>query len=250
MATSNGSACPGRRNPGAGLTAVVPGLVCCVPRLTLLFVLFLVLACDDVRLATPAVSGPTRFRPARPVEIQFCSLVGPSESTAYVIDWGDAGGGETTAFCSVAEACAVSHTYSDSGDYEIRALAWDGKHSSGWSSGYPVEVRPFGPAVPRRPAGRDSVAAGDTARYITYCRHPLGEPVSYQFDWGDSLGGYGPFVSPDSVFSAPHSWGLPGAFAVRARSRDTTGAESAWSDAIEVIVTGGLPRRALYTRPR
>jgi hypothetical protein len=204
-----------------------------------LSLLVLLAACDQARLATPIVSGPTRFRPARPVTFEFRSIAGQFESTAYVLDWGDGTAHETTASRRVGEACPAAHIFADSGDYEVRALAWDGERESEWSSGYGVTVRSFRPGTPQRPAGPDTVAVSDTARFVSLCFHPLSERVAYQFDWGDTLGEYGPFVEPGSHYGANHAFGRPGEFAVRARARDSTGAESDWSDGTSVVVVPG-----------
>lgn len=196
-------------------------------------------ACDEARLATPIVGGPTRFRPGRPVAFEFRSVIGPLESTAYVIEWGDGTVQETTASCLIGVACAVTHTFADSGDYGVRALAWDGGRVSDWSSSYGVTVRSFRPGIPQRPTGPDTVTAGDTVRFVSLGFHPLTERVAYQFDWGDTLGEYGPFVLPGTHHGADHAFGRAGEFAVRARARDSTGAESDWSESAPVVVLPG-----------
>jgi hypothetical protein len=171
------------------------------------------------------------------MEIQSLSL--PHDSAAYIVDWGDATVHDTSDFCGYMTEAEFRHTYADSGDYAIRARAWDGVETSNWSADYEVTARPFLPGRPRTPIGRDTVPVGDTARYATMCYHPLLEPVAYQFDWGDSLGEYGELVYQGELFGTNHVWLAPGDLSVRVRARDTTGAESGWSDAVPVAVIPG-----------
>ena len=86
---------------------------------------------------------------------------------------------------------------------------------------------------PSTPTGSTAPCPGDTATYQTGgATSSFGDPVEYQFDWGDGNStGWG-------ASSRSHTWSAGGPFCVQARARCTihTGVVSNWSPCLSVTV--------------
>ncbi len=67
---------------------------------------------------------------------------------------------------------------------------------------------------------------------------PDGDEISYCFDWGD--GNFSQWITShigtEFFVSASHSWKERGTYEVRVKARDEYGAESEWSDSLEVTM--------------
>jgi hypothetical protein len=101
-----------------------------------------------------------------------------------------------------------------------------------------VRIRDYGPFVPNRPVGPDTVAVLDTTRFISAAGHPLREKVALQFDWGDTLGEWSGLVAPETIVKMRHAYVRTGVFGVRARAKDSLEHTSEWSSAETVTVIG------------
>ncbi len=159
------------------------------------------------------------------------------DSLYYLVDWGDGSPPVWAGPAASAADCDIFHVYSDTGDFGVVAKAKDSTRESGWSDTFYVLVIDYTPSAPTRPAGPDSVKVGDTATYHTAAGDPLSRRVSIQFDWGDTLGDWGPFIAPNEPYFAPHAFSRAGTMLVRARARDSLEHFSNWSDAETVRVT-------------
>jgi hypothetical protein len=106
------------------------------------------------------------------------------------------------------------------------------------------------PDPPAAPAGHSFAYAGVACSFRTSTSDPDGDPVWYQWDWGDEIGPWiGPYASGELV-SAAHTWEAPGDRQVRVRSVDdpdgdgdpADGLESAWSSpaAVDVRILGDV----------
>jgi hypothetical protein len=120
--------------------------------------------------------------------------------------------------------------------YFARVKARDAEFESGWSDSFPVNVGEYGPFIPHRPAGRESVEVGDMASYTTAAGHPLNKDVGFQFDWGDTIGNWGEYVKAGENYTAAHVFARPGLVLVRARARDTLNHLTDWSKPESVVV--------------
>jgi len=130
----------------------------------------------------------------------------------------------------------VYHVYGDTGTFVVLAKAKDETHETPWSDTSFVRIGEYGPFVPHRPAGPETVTVGDSANYVTTTGHPLGRKVSFQFDWGDTLGDWSEYVRPNVFFSVRHSFPHAGTMLVRARARDTLAYVTDWSKPETVLV--------------
>jgi len=74
---------------------------------------------------------------------------------------------------------------------------------------------------------------------------PDGDEMFLKWDWGDGniTGWLGPYPSGQTV-SASHAWTHAGVYAIRAKLKDTYGAESNWSDPHIITITDNNPPAA------
>jgi hypothetical protein len=184
----------------------------------------------------PSLFVPTMAQRGDTIRGWVSSYDKDADSLYFFIDWGD--GTESVWLGPVASATdyEVFHAYSDTGVFGVLAKAKDAAHETGWSDTSFVHVGEYGPFVPHRPAGPDTVSVGDSATYFTMAGHPLNKRIAFQFDWGDTLGEWSEYENPSLLFGARHAFSHVGTMAVRARARDTLGHISDWSKPESVLV--------------
>jgi hypothetical protein len=96
----------------------------------------------------------------------------------------------------------------------------------------PLQDEP--PLKPEIPSGPNSGKINQEQSYSTSATDPEGDDIHYCFSWGDgSVEWVGPYVSGELV-SLSHSWSEEGEFEIKVKAKDVTGAESEWSDPINV----------------
>lgn len=152
---------------------------------------------------------------------------GSSEGHAleYRFDWGDG------SFSDWGNGTAVSHSWTTSGTFYVRAQARCTVHTSAesaWSSslGVAIEVDEIVYA-PQTPAGEVSVAMGASHGYTTGNGiSSQGHEVEYRFDWAD-----GTMSDWADLILVQHAWDTAGTYEVRAQARcaDHPDIESPWS---------------------
>jgi hypothetical protein len=93
------------------------------------------------------------------------------------------------------------------------------------------------PEKPAKPTGEKNGDAGTVYTYSTQTTDINDDEVYYMWDWGDgNLSDWiGPFASGDAA-TAEKSWAVKGSYAVKVKAKDGSGAESAWSDPLDVTM--------------
>lgn len=93
------------------------------------------------------------------------------------------------------------------------------------------------PNKPQTPSGPASGKPGSLYLYRTSTIDPDEDMVYYLWDWGDGTQSewLGPFASGTQA-STQKSWNEKGDYSVKVKSKDTYGAESAWSDPLSVTM--------------
>lgn len=91
------------------------------------------------------------------------------------------------------------------------------------------------PNVPATPTGPSSGKINEEQIYSSSTVDPDGDRLYYFFDWGDGndSGWLGPFDSGDTC-EATYSWGNQGNYEIKLKAKDIYGAESKWSDPLEI----------------
>jgi len=91
------------------------------------------------------------------------------------------------------------------------------------------------PNKPEKPQGETHGSPGEEYEYKTKATDPNGDKVYYKWDWGDGTMSdwLGPFESGEEV-SEEHTWNEKGNYPVRVKTKDEYGAESDWSNPLDV----------------
>ena len=94
--------------------------------------------------------------------------------------------------------------------------------------------------------GQTSGEPGISYTYTFTSSEPDGEDVSFYIDWGDgSITDWTGYISPGNPYSDSHIWNTRDTYQIKAKSKDTIGAESEWAT-LEIQI----PRnRVLFTNP-
>ena len=164
----------------------------------------------------------------------------------YQFDWGD---GSFSAWIAATVDPVTSTTqataqkiWTTSGTYTVRARARCSIHQAlvtGWSSGLLVVVEFI--STPVVPTGSMNGTVGDGYLYTTGgSSSDRGDPVQFQFDWGD---GTTSEWLPIGTTSVGNAWTNPGTYAVRAHARCGihTNVISDWSPVLTVTIKPGSP---------
>jgi hypothetical protein len=184
----------------------------------------------------PSLEGPAIAERGDSVRVTAYSFDRESDSLSYLLAWGDGTESGWSGPIASGVECVMWHAYEDTGTYGVTAKCRDAGHETDWSDTLFVRVGEYGPYVPHRPSGPDTVPVGDSAAFVTAAGHPLQRRVAFQFDWGDTLGDWSGLVRAGEFFSAHHAFTRGGVMAVRARARDTLEHVSDWSKPETVVV--------------
>lgn len=97
-----------------------------------------------------------------------------------------------------------------------------------------------GNTAPSIPAisGSQTVASGASVIYTFVSTDTQSDNISYQIDWGNEISEWSDFQASGTNYNAAHIWPILGNYTVRARTRDTNGAVSPWTDVFDVAVVG------------
>jgi hypothetical protein len=93
------------------------------------------------------------------------------------------------------------------------------------------------PNKPNKPTGEIKGKVGQTYEYTTSTTDPDDDQVWYNWSWGDGAysGWLGPFDS-ETQATAEKSWTVKGDYSIKVKAKDTSGAESAWSDPLPITM--------------
>ena len=161
------------------------------------------------------------------------------DSVAARFDWGDSTMSEWSGWSTSGRAITLTHAWSDTGTYEVRAQGRDQRLvESDWSSGLAVRValhRP--PDTPAAPSGPDTGIQDSSCTFATAASHPDGFSVAIRFAWGDGdTSDWSAFVASEESVRMNHTWSVPGTWAVTAQAKDTGNALSQWSPPHDITI--------------
>lgn len=155
----------------------------------------------------------------------------------FIFDWGDSTTSET-GFVSSDKSISVSHIWSDTGIYWVKAKAIDSKGAAAsWSKPLIVTIKQKSkPSTPTAPTGPASGSIEASYRFSVSAMSPDRNQVKFIFDWGDSTTSETGFVNSGRIASASHEWSDTGVYWVKSRAIDSTGASSSWSKPLIVTI--------------
>ena len=150
------------------------------------------------------------------------------------INWIEKGSGAKTKFCirSSRDKTPTSPT----GDEYV--YFYSANNADSFKPKLTVEYN-CPPNTPTKPSGPTSGYIETSYTYQTMAIDPDLDQVWYWFDWGDGAnsGWIGPYMS-GATGSSSHSWSSTGTYSVKSKAKDVpNGAESGWSDALEVTIS-------------
>lgn len=100
----------------------------------------------------------------------------------------------------------------------------------------PVSNTP--PSQPSKPVGPTFAEAGTMYSYSAAAVDPDGDLVRLRFDWGDeTLSEWSALVASNSSVSLSHAWDNVSTYPVRVIAQDASGANSSWSEALNVTIS-------------
>jgi outer membrane protein assembly factor BamB len=185
----------------------------------------------------PEVSGRPAVRPGDSIVLSAVSTDQDNNLISYLFSWGDESGEVWSTDYPSGTAVSSGHVYPESGAYEVSAKARDNKGAeSDWSEAQTLRVGVFPPGKPFRPKGPTACERGGSYAWTAHATSPYGESLFIQFDWGDTVGDWSGPVKSESVCIGLHSYEASGSYSIRARSRDSIGLLSGWSDSLAVTV--------------
>ena len=191
---------------------------------------------ENIPPTAPIISGPEGGAVEEFYEYNFVSTDENLDDVYYFIDWGDGNIEEWVGPYASGEEATISHKWSEIGDYEIQAKTRDeSENESRWSDPFDIIIS----NPPDKPTinGPTSGNIGDIYTYFATTTDPDGEQVYYMFDWGDGLNTSwrGPYSSGETG-QAKHAWTEKGSYSISVKAKDVNGAESEWSDPLEVTI--------------
>ena len=184
----------------------------------------------------PIISGPEGGAVGEYINYIFVTTDPNFDNLYFFIDWGDGNIDEWIGPYASGEEAIISHKWSEIGEYEIRARARDESfYESKWSELFNIVIS----NPPEKPTinGPISGKIGDVYTYFATTADPDGDQIYYMFDWGDGFNTSwkGPYDSGETG-DAKHAWTMQGTYSVSVKAKDVYGAESVWSDLLEVII--------------
>jgi len=162
------------------------------------------------------------------------------DSVAIRFDWGD-GNSNWSGFVASGESVRLSHSWADTGAYNVKAQAKDQYGAvSDWSDPRAIMIVSSGNMPPGNPVAPSGPASGlvDTVyTFSTWAIDPELDSLAVRFDCGDGdTSDWSGSVPSGTAVSLSHAWTTPGVYHVRAQARDEGGAMSGWSEAHEIAI--------------
>ncbi len=92
------------------------------------------------------------------------------------------------------------------------------------------------PDVPATPTGPTHGLPATPYTYGSCATDPDGDPIQYQFHWGDTLDTWTSNYSSGTTCTQNHTWAIPGTYTVKIKAKDQQGEETPWSPSLTVHI--------------
>ena len=186
---------------------------------------------------TPAIpSGQNSGIPGTSYSYSTSANDPDGDQVKYTFDWDD-GTTSGTSLVNSGTVASASHTWNNTGIYQVKAKATDSKGlDSEWSNTTSVSIVNRPPNAPDTPIGVGVGFALAPYSYATSSIDPDGDKVLYTFDWGDGTTSVTSLVNSGTSTSSSHTWTKAGTYQVKANATDSKGATSGYSSILTVTV--------------
>ena len=151
----------------------------------------------------------------------------------YILYYGTASGSYTNSFDIGNQTQYSIADLQDRVTYYFAVTAYnDAGNESDYSEELPCTIGSLNnnPTNPDTPNSPSSGYTDSSYTFNTSASDPDGDPLEYNFDWGDGT------TSSWGAASRSHSWASAGTFCIKARARDSFGALSGWSKCHSVTI--------------
>jgi leucine-zipper-like transcriptional regulator 1 len=166
------------------------------------------------------------------------------DSIAIRFDWGDGDKSDWGSWKPSNASDTMSHSWTDSGSYSIKAQAKDKQGAtSDWSETHSIRIiRNQPPNVPATPSGPSNGPKNSLYEFTTITTDPDNDGVCYRFDWGDGdTSDWSAWMQGGVPISITHSWSRAGTYQVRAQAKDVIDVPSFWSNSHQIIIENPNP---------
>jgi hypothetical protein len=147
----------------------------------------------------------------------------------------------STSYVASGEKVSISYSWLRPGQVEVRAIDEHGAISE-WSDPLTVHVINSPPTKPSL-SGPAVVKVNWSYTYSAISTDPEGDKIRYKFDWGDGTiyENKGSYYPSGEKAHEVYSWKNTGTYTVKVKAIDEYGAESGWSDPLQVTVVDNFP---------
>ena len=176
----------------------------------------------------PTITGPAIGGVGIEYEYTFVTTDPDDDKVYYYIEWGDGDVEEWIGLYDSDEEVILGHTWSETGEYTIRAKAKDLYDIEGdWSEPLIMTINnpPDAPVI----VGPTSVKAGEEHDFTFNATDPDGDSIKYVIDWGDNDTDTTEYGDSGEEITLKHSWAEGGDYTIQAQTVDIHDAESEWS---------------------
>jgi outer membrane protein assembly factor BamB len=190
---------------------------------------------------TPDIpGGPTIGRIDTAYNFSILAIDPDGDSVAARCVWEDGDTSNWSPLVISGNSILLSHPWSDTGTYYIKAQVQDKHWSiSGWSE--PCSIRIIidePPLTPTVPSGPSSGKIGFSYDFASSTIDPDGDKVSIRFDWGNGdTSNWSLFISSGETITMSNTWLTPGTYSVKAQAKDVYDMTSGWSEGFPVMIT-------------
>jgi hypothetical protein len=189
---------------------------------------------DNFAPSMPEITGPEGGAVDRSYDYSFVSTDPELDDVWYNISWGDGESEEWIGPFESGEEIIFNHSWSQIGEYIIRAKARDVQGLESKLS-EPFYVTISNPPSAPEIIGPNKVKKGREYDFTFSSADPDGDEVKYVVDWGDELTDETKYYSSGTRVNISHIWTEKGEFVIKAYAVDINNAESNIST-IEVSV--------------
>jgi hypothetical protein len=167
------------------------------------------------------------------------------DSVAIRFDWGDGDTSDWSDWQASGDSISMTHSWSDSGSYTIRAQAQDLNEAvSSWSSSHKITI---GATIANDPPNTPTTPIGDTIgsinvsySFISTATDPDDDSVAIRFDWGDGdTSSWSDWQASGDSISMSYSWSDTGTYNIKAQAKDKKDTTSGWSAGHPIKISGG-----------
>jgi hypothetical protein len=148
----------------------------------------------------------------------------------YLFDWGDGSNSGWIGPYASGVAGVTQHMWTTLGTFDVKVKARDvWGAGSKWSEVQTVTIRDNNPPSIPEVTGPAEGKPGSPYLFNFVSEDLDGHDISYFIDWGDNTTSdwMGPYVS-GTILHQTHTWAEQGTYTVKAKAKDSMGAESDW----------------------